>query len=135
MNSASQVSSCAVRVAPPRTRIVAGSRLSAISGGSIGLVIGGLSTSRPRRSGQQKTPVPRGPGLLRTPDLLALVLRGRKPVGSNLPRSAVGNPGLPQCQAASVREFKAPGPGLADLAVKCSKKTAGRRQAAAEILA
>jgi hypothetical protein len=31
--------------------------------------------------------------------------------------------------------IKAAGPGLADLAVKCSKKTTGRQQAAAEILA
>src|SRR5271169_6442841 len=40
MYSASQVSSCGLRVAPPRTRIVAGATVVARSGGRTGLVIG-----------------------------------------------------------------------------------------------
>src|SRR6266851_4855222 len=54
MKSASQVSSCGLRVAPPRTRIVAGATLSTRSGGSTGLVIGRSLQFGPRRSGTEK---------------------------------------------------------------------------------
>src|SRR5271154_6577379 len=51
MNNASQVSSCGLRVAPPRTRMVAGETVSARSGGRTALVIG-------RSLQSEATPIP-----------------------------------------------------------------------------
>src|SRR5437016_13988910 len=93
MTNASQVSSCGLRVAPPRTRMVAGSRLSVRSGGRTGLVIGGSLQCAAAPIRETKNPGPaRARAPFRTPDLLALVLRGRKPVGSNPPRRYLVTP-------------------------------------------
>src|SRR5215470_12165368 len=98
MNSASQVSSCGPRVAPPRTKIVAGSRISARSAGRTGLVIGGslqcaaapIRHKKPRsRAGQGSSQNSRPfsaslawpqAGRLKSTTMATLIVRGTKDV-------------------------------------------------------
>jgi Domain of unknown function (DUF4126) len=85
MNNASQVSSCGLRVAPPRTRIVAGATVAARSGGRTGLVIGRSLHSEPAPIPGNKKPRSRaGQGSFQNSrPFSALFNVGRKPAGSN----------------------------------------------------